>query len=1364
MNVRDALLIALVKEVLGPREGPREILPEEEDPRQEYITGVLEPRNARSQDERVEDNVDEVIEETSSEEDQQAQGYVAATGILSPALDPRALPRSIGISFTLEAGSDDPTIKICATWARYRPDSNHDWQREPACYLTSVVNASQDDQSFYPEPDIRLLVRSRPVSGGYRVSVFLVNERQIADDQRPCTWDYLFQPQIRVHLCSHTRLVPVMAGGEDMPGGALEAEIAEEQSLAMQYRKRTALARGHMCAAIWREIDPERPLEGTEHPLEAPYAWTDADSVPEVERGQFSPADVRTELIPVYLVQSPRMGWDPRYGAQPLLDPAGLSETWQPEQLRGALTPLVEGYRAWITEQEEEIPNLEARFQPTAAHNLEFCRQAASRMAEAIDVLCADEQARLAFCFANKAIDMQARWKNPDRPLIWHPFQMAFILLNIPPLVNPLHPDRAVCDLLWFPTGGGKTEAYLGLTAFLLALRRLKARQNQTEDTTGAGVTVISRYTLRLLTIQQFRRALGVITACEVLRVWGLKEGQSAGWRPAGYPNRDKFLWGAVRFSAGLWVGGNVTPNQMRGFGPVPDENRRFTYYAGALDLLRGLKKGYDGPDDSLRKKAAYDIQGGGEPAQVTQCPACGNLLAVPEEGLNEGEHTLHLVYRGLPRTAPPLSLLPKPRPGVQVADLKIRHAAGANDFATLTLQVRVDAQKYWTADDIDRYLWHELPFVKAAQLQPARPSRPGYFILSYPTQKNNRADADFEIFCANPECMLNQHAWAEQVPEPREKTGSHKQNVRQAMLFGPSQEFTPGLPQLANSNWQTVPEPFQEGSYKDRSFAVPIPAFTVDDQVYARCPALVVATVDKFARLAFEGEAATLFGNVTHYHARFGYYREGCPPDYPQTATGNASEGFFRHPSQDSLRREIPSFAPPDLILQDELHLIEGPLGSMVGIYETAVDYLCQRQVSGQTVRPKYIASTATARRAEPQVQALFDRTLAQFPPPALSADERFFATSEETHPLDSSRSGRLYVGICAPGKGAQTPIVRIWSALLQRAETLKGQVPEEGLDAFWTLVGYFNAIRELAGAASLYRQDIPEWLKHRSPAPRVLDHFRQTELSSRSKSTELPTLLKKLEAQFPSPGAQDAAFSTSMFGTGVDVSRLSLMVVHGQPKTTASYIQATGRVGRDVCGLVVTFFRATRPRDLDHYEFFTGYHRALYRYVEPVTVAPFSPRARERCLGPLSVIMLRLARDINGKPLSDRLRVQQRFDGKFYAGAFVMSSDRHQPAVQEIPIILEARSQAQPYGRVPARGLTAQEAASELDRWRAIAALHQNPNDLVYCEPAVMRAPRRNVILGDSQHHLRFDEAFESAPQSLRDVEETTTFQDKF
>lgn len=1364
MNVRDEMLIALVKEVLGPRDGPLEVLPEDHDPRQEYITGVLEPQNARTQEERGEDMVDQVeaVEETSSDEDQDNEGFVAATGIFSPALDPRALPRSIGLTFTVEATDNDPCLEICTTWARYER-TIEGFHRHPYCCLPFLVHAAHDDnRSVSPEEsDVRLLVRSRPWNGGYRVSIFMINERKASDEKRPQTVDYLFQPQIRVHLIEGTRLVPVQANAGI--ASSLEEETREEESLSLQYHHRTALARGHICAAIWNEIDPERPF-GAEHSTEAPFAWTDAAAIPEAARAKFSPADVRTELIPMYLVQAPEMNWDNQYGPPPVLDPEILAETWQVEQLRQALQPLVNGYQTWIAEQKGKIQALEAHFQEAAQRNLMQCQSTADRIAEAVEILCQDEDARLAFCFANKAISMQARWKNKEHPLRWRPFQLAFILLNIPPLADPHHPDRQICDLLWFPTGGGKTEAYLGLMAFLLGLRRLRARTNAEGDKTGAGVAVISRYTLRLLTIQQFRRALGVITACELLRIQGLKESPlMVGWRPRDYPQRETFLWGGVRFSAGLWVGGGVTPNQLRGFGPIRNPDGKLTYFPGALDILLGLKKNYDGPHDAIASKAAYDFQLSGEPAQVTQCPVCGSLLAVPEEGLGEGEHTLHMVYLRLPPAAPAPSILPKPAAGIQIQELSFKHRQ--NDYGTLILKVKIDAQKHWDADAIDRYFWEQLPpHLHNAQLQSARPARPGYFVLSYPTRQNTRVDADFEIYCPNPDCELNQHVWAEQVPEPREKTGGQKKQVTQMML-GLSNQCEPGLAVIYGSgmDWQSIPEPFRETDYKKRGTSIPIPAFTVDDQVYTRCPSLVIATVDKFARLAFEGESATLFGNVTHYHARYGYYRQGCPPEHPQKLPQTyQANGYCLHPPLENLSKEVPPFAPPELILQDELHLIEGPLGSMVGIYETAVDYLCQREADGKIIRPKYIASTATVRRAEPQVQALFARTLAQFPPPALSADDRFFATMQEVHPLDSNRPGRLYVGVCAPGKGAQTPIVRIWSALLQRAGELKGQAPDEKLDPFWTLVGYFNALRELAGALSLYRQDIPEWLKHRTNLCRPLDEYRRIELSSRSKSTDLPNLLRRLETRRPSPGAADTTFATSMFGTGVDIDRLSLMVVHGQPKTTSAYIQATGRVGRQVCGLVVTFFRATRPRDLDHYEFFTGYHRALYRYVEPVTVAPFSPRARERSLGPVSVILLRLAHKIGGLVLDDLWRVQQRFSGAFFAGAPLMKDQRQKAEVKAITSILEERARAQPPGRRPSDDVTAREAASELDRWRMIADQHTDPNEFVYNEPAVMREPQRHVVLGDSQHRGRWDEAFENAPQSLRDVEETTTFQE--
>lgn len=1358
MNVRDELLTALVREVLGPRDGPHETLPGDHDPRQEYITGVLEPRNARSQEERIEDMVDAVIEETSSEEDQDTQGYVAATGMFSPALDPRALPRSIGLSFTVRAEGGDPQIEICATWARYFRSPGDYFQRTPQYYLTGMISAASDMQSFFPEKDVHLVVRSRQVRDGHRVSVFLVNDRNIQEEKKPRTEDYLFQPQIRVHLAKGTYLVPVQIS--EMESALLEEETREEKSLSLQYRERTALARGHMCAAIWKDIDPEKDTR-FEHPAEAPFTWTDAEIVPETERSKFSPADVRTELIPVYLIQAPEMGWNEQYGESPQLCAEILAETWKPEDLRSALQPLVNGYQNWISEQEQKIQFLEINFQEVARKNLMECKRTAERIQEAIDLLCEDEDARLAFCFASKAIAMQAGWKNqdaPGRPFIWRPFQMAFILLNIPPLVNPTHPDRNTCDLLWFPTGGGKTEAYLGLTAFLLGLRRLKAKRNSEGDTTGAGVAVISRYTLRLLTIQQFRRALGVITACEMLRVQGLdSDPYIVGWRPRECPHSETFLWGGVRFSAGLWVGGGVTPNNLRGIGPIPNSNGKWIYFTGALDILKGLRKGYDGPDRALVKIAGYELQSSGEPAQVTHCPVCGALLAVPEEGLGEGTHVLHLIGKNLP-PAPPANSGNNPKSGVNIQKINLRHHSGG--YGTLTLRVEVKGQEQWKAEEVDAWVWKTLlPLVNNAELQSARPSRPGYFVLRYQNQQNNKEDADFEVYCPNPDCELNRHTWAEQVPLPRDRPGGQKKQIQQAVL-GLSAQREPGLPVIYGSNmdWQNIPEPFQENGYQRRSRSIPIPAFTVDDQVYTRCPSLVIATVDKFARLAYEGEAATLFGNITHYHARYGYYREGNPPVIPLS-----KKEYQPHPPIDTLKCPVSSFTPPDLILQDELHLIEGPMGSMVGIYETAVDYLCQRKFNGRDIRAKYIASTATVRRAGPQVKALFDRPLAQFPPPGLSADDRFFAATREAHPLDTTRPGRLYVGICAPGKGAQTPIVRVWSALLQRVADLRNQgISDSELDPFWTLVGYFNALRELAGTLSLYRQDIPEWLKHRTSNPRSLDEYHRLELSSRSRSTELPNLLRKMETPFPSRTTPDAVFATSMFGTGVDVDRLSLMVVHGQPKTTSSYIQATGRVGRKTCGLVITFFRATRPRDLDHYEFFTGYHRGLYRHVEPVTVAPFSPRARERALGPVSVILLRLAHEINGTILDILWRVEQRLSGEFYSGAPLMKSKRYDPEIQALPGIFEQRAQNQPAGRRPEKDDTLYETISELDRWHTIALKHPGPNELVYNEPAMIRAPQRHVILGDSQHYGQFDVAFENTPQSLRDVEETTGFED--
>jgi hypothetical protein len=1364
MAEREHVLVALFEEVLGPRDGINEILTETENPRDEYITGVLAPAQAAKEEDNIDAEAEDLVEEISSEEDQDSQGAIVVPGTFAPALNPKELPRSIGLSFTIESDKV-PEIEICTTWARYQ-QVQKGWKRHPEYYLTGRVQVDKS-QSWDASKGISLQLRSRKLfNGTYRVSIFLVNVTPISKQNgRADTPDYLFQPQIRVICCPDTELVPVQSAASLSATGSIPGSMAEEDaSLALLYRKRTAMARGHLCGVTWREIDPERPHPTLPSPLKPPFAWMDGALLPIAEQQKFSPADVRTELLPCYPIEVPQMDWDAvQHGNSPTLDPEILAETWLPDDIRRNLQPLVDGYLTWLGSQTTLVSALPQHQQMTARHHLQQCEQAAQRIQDAIEVLATDEEARLAFCFANKAIALQSQWRR-GKALQWRPFQLAFILLNIPALTDLLHADRQTCDLLWFPTGGGKTEAYLGLAAFVLALRRRQGKKQNQGHNSGAGVGVLSRYTLRLLTIQQFRRALGVITACEFLRVYNLDNPNfPAGWRPQSSLNKEHFLWGGIRFSAGLWVGGSVTPNNLLSFGPLPTPNG-LTWFVGAIDSLKGVTcKGYEGPDYRLQKNSqnASRREISGEPAQVLNCPCCDSILAVPDEGLSAGKHVLHFVIKGGRSTTPPIGALSPAGSRITIDSATfVNHRS--NGYRTFSLAFTVPHDAALKASDIDKWWYDTIQSVlgQQASLVAARPARPGYFMLSYQTSQKSWVDYDFDIYCPNSACSLNQQVWAEAVPMSAESGGFDPSKSGPPQLVFGQRQGTDALPYYHDMGWQAIVPAFQAVERQPKSTHIPIPACTVDDQVYHRCPSLVIATVDKFARLAYEPKAASLFGNVTHYHSRWGYYREGTPP-----STGNLPNGFQKHPSGFArgkvLHIETDRFCPPDLILQDELHLIEGPLGSMVGLYETAVDLLCQQEINGKTIGPKYVASTATVRQSESQVQALFTRRLAQFPPLAINADDRFFARDREVHPLETERPGRLYVAICAPGKGAQTPIVRIWASLFQVVQNrllLNPDNPE--LDRFWTLVGYFNALRELAGALSLYRQDIPERIKFRAAGNgRLLSQDRYLELSSRASSLDLPTLLKRLETS--APDAQDAALATSMFGTGVDVDRLGLMVVHGQPKTTASYIQATGRVGRQGGGLIVTFFRASRPRDLDHYEFFTGYHRALYRYVEPITVSPFSPRARERGLGPLAVILLRQAATIGSKYVNDDWRVQQRLSGAYYSCADRMASHRYDPEVKVIPQLMEERAGQQPEGRRPLPGVTQSETVSELDRWHSLAKQNSGSDRFVYNEVTLLREPERHVVLGDAQHRFRgFTEAFENAPQSLREVEETTGF----
>lgn len=1296
--MRESYVTDLFAEVLGPRQGIHELL---DNPLDEYITGVLAPLSEIPPQPDIDDNAELPSEETRrSEEDDAPEPEIAAPPAFSPVLNPQNRPHSIGLSFVVEY-EGTPSLDICLTWARYEQEGPN-WRRRPRFSVISQVSGAQvyrldsngAETAGAAEVSLHIIVRTRDNRTSL-VTAYLVNRLQPPANGRPDPSHHIFQPQIRANCSGRTRVVP---GLESQP---LDDE---ERTLQFLYRDRPVLARGHLCSAVWKDIDPEGGIDASirlDNPEAVnlpPFLWADGELLGAEPRREFTSPSVRTEFVPLHNVEGPTFEWRDEYGPAPEFRADSLAEIWDSAALGSSLNPLPTAYRRWIHELRSIRAGLSPEGQRLADALLETCETAADRIQRGIDLLLQNQDARLAFCFSMKAMALQSTWPaQPERrALTWRSFQLAFILMAIESIVNSRSTDRDVCDLLWVPTGGGKTEAYLALAAFAIAFRRRRALARPTGDRTGAGVSVISRYTLRLLTIQQFRRTVKLITACECLRVEGLANRTRVGWRPVNFTNPDNFLWGSLRFSAGLWVGGTVTPNSLLdswgGNQTIP----------GALSVLRGQP-------------------GEGEPAQILKCPACEGILSMPSRedgGLPPGTHTIHLIVRGNPEGA------------IRVEDLSF-HSVRPGEITLTprarniwTMTVRIVATQRLVAEDFDLWWRHVKTIHPNLDLACARASRPGYFIRTYVLLQGHHKDYDFEILCPSPECPL-QRQWCEGTPLGWMSGSAPHPN---------SPRGIPDIPSLPDGNRFThINEAFAQGSFfSDR---VPIPAWTVDDQIYHRCPSMVIATVDKFARPAFEPRAGGIFGNVDFHHCLWGFYRLGQHPT--QGDVGGHPSPAGRGQSLNYC--PVPRLDPPDLLLQDELHLIEGPLGSLVGLYETGVDFLC-REVSRRPV--KYIASTATVREADEQVQSVFCRRLLSFPPPGLNADDRFFVRFVRRHLLDDRKPGQLYLGVCAPGRGPLTPAIRLWSRLLN---TCWHHQAHPRNDAFWTLTGYFNAIRELAGARALYRQDIPERLRRISGGNlRLLSEENCQELSGRTASTELPVILDLLNQNH----GQDSLFTTSMFGTGVDIPRLGLMLVHGQPKSTSSYIQATGRVGRNQGALVVVFLRAARPRDLNHYEFFCGYHQQLHRFVEPITVMPFAPGALDRACGPVGVFMLRNRR-------GGAIPWYNENTASIMANARAVNAE-----VTSLPTEIENRAQYQPQSRRPpvdAAGLTCN---AELDQWQQVAS--RNQTTLRYVEYAILNPPSVPVVLGDPGHqYAGLEVVYENAPQSLREIEESCGFE---
>jgi len=912
------------------------------------------------------------------------------------------------------------------------------WQRVPCggkltIDLVDGFLSHRAPDSEHPEVRVQGTIRGKNRNGDRLVTLFLVNAQQEPEENKDAAW--IFQPELIVRAAGQSneaifRRRVALAGKDD---------DEERKALEMVYRKQVEFAVGHGVAVNARTDagDPERALE------------------------------VRTVVMPqheVPVTETPGIRPEDRPAMREMVEKGHLDmETiaqMERSELVNVLSVLANDYGQWIEEQKGRIGVDVVGHDLQAAAALDRCTDIKTRLEEGIAVLAdpGNDKALAAFRFANRAMAQQrvhslfalSQRRGENKTLAdfeqrnnrsWRPFQLAFILLSIPSLADPTHKDRtkpieAHADLLWFPTGGGKTEAYLGVAAFAMAIRRLQGRLAGSDGTRG--LTVIMRYTLRLLTLQQFQRASALICAMELLRQ---KAAAAA----------DNTL-GSEPFTIGLWVGNKVTP------GSTEDSHK-------AIQDIRNPEK--------------FDA-GGTSPAQLTSCPWCGCGVSPKHD-------------------------------------------------------VEVDTAARRTT-----------------------------------------------IYCGD------------------------KQGRCEFSKGKSSKKPHPGIPVLV-----------------------------VDEEIYHRPPSMMIATVDKFALMAWRGEVRTLFGRANTECPRHGLLWPGAD------CTGN-HHAYKSLPS--TAVKNITAIRPPDLIIQDEFHLISGPLGTMVGLYETAINELCSWELQGRTVQPKIVASTATVRKAAEQVNNVFMRRVAVFPPHGLDISDNFFSIQRSIELMP----GRRYLGVCSPGSSRPAMLIRVYTAFLTAAQALFDRFGQAA-DPYLTTVGYFNSLRELGGMRRLAEDDVQtrsyrvqmSLVDRPGLAQRSVSNIR--ELTSRVSSRDIPKYLDQLEIKFkaqfdPALGRHvtrweegearsiDVVLATNMLSVGVDVNRLGLMVVNGQPKGTAEYIQATSRVGRFFPGLVCTVLTWARPRDLSHYETFEHYHATFYKHVEAQSVTPFSPRAMDRGLTGTLLSVMRL------------------------------------------------------------------------------------------------------------------------------------------
>jgi hypothetical protein len=1049
-TARENLTDVLERELLGPLNGPEEVI--DGSPDAAYLVGRIAPFKLTSgTGDPTDADTGEPDTDVGDADDAEVGRGVPLTEVddsgagadedssLEDTPQQRGLMIPASMGLRCQIPDDLVSFAVAASWGVYEsvpaPEGDESrirrYKRTPVEIPRQIVIADLGESAtteilLKDKVVLRIDRHDEPERNCRLIEIALCND-QVAPRKIPVD-AWLYQTKLTVTAGDEPAFLPVT---DPLLDDRPEPDD-ELRRLKLQYRDRLEFAVGRTCSVDWHEA------EGARRASKVWTTWLPVSETPQVAAEE----------------------------VDALLDMRELAAASQ-DELRVGLSPIVQKYEEWLDGEETRAQQLPDHLRDEGLDAVSEARKAHGRLVAGLEHVLGDADALRCFRFMNEVMADQRvqsqvarrRAQYPDesiddardsvfaetsRPHSWRTFQLAFILMQLPLLTDPAAEKRsgdlAKAQLLFFPTGGGKTEAYLGLAAYAFAIRRLKGELDTPDGKLdgGVGVTVLMRYTLRLLTAQQFQRATALVCAAEVAR------------------RNDEATWGTEPFRIGLWVGTDVSPKR----------------YEEAKEQLKRAAKA--GPSARLTV------------LQFQRCPWCGTPIG-PANVHADDEHQRIYVYCG-----------------------------------------------------------------------------------------DERGDCPFS---------------------------------------------------------------------RDGEIEEGLPVLTVDEEIYRLAPAFVIATVDKFARLAREGEAASLFGYVSQKCELHGYVH----PDY----SGCKIQAGSKHPKTSYYRRPVGRLRPPDLIIQDELHLITGALGTTVGLFEVAVDSLCSwRDIAEDPVRPLVVASTATARNAADQVHSLYGRDAAIFPPQVLDVGRTFFSSEQ---PVSRKHPGRRYVGLSTTGVRLTTAEIRVAEVLMAAGQLLIDR-SGEAADPYMTLVGYFSATRELAGMARYMGDDIQTALARRRPWSLLpvrygtdYGQLNLAELTSRVSSADITATLDQMAVQFdpafdsnagkrelaaqrsaikegkaakpvPERGARpfDVVLATSMLQVGVDVERLGLMLVVGQPKNTAEYIQASSRVGRQASrpGLVVTLGNWARPRDLAHFEQFRHYHETFYAQVEALSVTPFSATSLDRGL----------------------------------------------------------------------------------------------------------------------------------------------------